>query len=722
MLSALASAGCENESAPPEDPMGGSGGDGAGGGAGGDGGGEPAPVCGDGAVDPGEACDDGNAIEQDFCLSSCELASCGDGVIQFVVGERCDDGNGASGDGCSAACEPEHAPGCGDGVVDPGEACDDGNAIEQDFCLSSCEVAACGDGIVQYVLGEGCDDDNTDADDGCSATCVPEGCGDGVAQANEECDDGNADNGDACTAFCTLAQCGDGYVQLDEDCDDANAIDEDWCTSACEAPACGDGAVHLLLGEVCDDGNADEEDACLSSCEPASCGDGFVHAGVETCDASDAVEDDGCDTDCFLSAATQVVATREATCVLSRQGHVRCFGRGIRLGYGSSQNIGDDEIPVAAYASQLNRGNIDVGGTVVRLAAGGYHVCALLDTGKVRCWGANGQGRLGYGHNDDIGDNESPAAVGDVDVGPGTVVEVVAGELHTCVRMATGKVRCWGQAPSLGYGAVSNIGDNETPAQAYALMPNNGDIDLGAGAAVAQVATRSTHTCVLLTTGKVRCWGPSSQGALGYGIGATSVGVEQTPAAAYASFVPNGGDVNFGAGTVVKIAAGQLETCALFATGAVRCWGANFSSQLGYPSTPTIGSSNQPGEAYATLPNGGDIDVGAAAVDLVVGDATVCVRLAAGSLRCWGYGFYGSLGYGNTSNVGGAISPAAAGDVPLGAPVSHLATGGTTTCAITTAGALRCFGDNAFGQLGYGHTSRIGDTETPATAGEVDLF
>ena len=88
---------------------------------------------------------------------------------------------------------------------------------------------------------------------------------------------------------------------------------------------------------------------------------------------------------------------------------MRCWGLGTRgrLGYGDTQNVGDDELPE-------NAGDVPVGGTVVAIAAGGAHTCALLDAGKVRCWGANGNGELGYGHTADIGDDETPDSAGDV--------------------------------------------------------------------------------------------------------------------------------------------------------------------------------------------------------------------------------------------------------------------------------------------------------------------
>ena len=99
-----------------------------------------------------------------------------------------------------------------------------------------------------------------------------------------------------------------------------------------------------------------------------------------------------------------------------------------------------------------------------QIAAGANHTCALLDTGNVRCWGFGEFGALGYGNTNNIGDNETPASVGDVNVG-GTVIQITVGDFHTCALLSTGNVRCWGVnfSGQLGYGNTVNIGDNEAP-------------------------------------------------------------------------------------------------------------------------------------------------------------------------------------------------------------------------------------------------------------------
>src|SRR5262249_56895477 len=93
----------------------------------------------------------------------------------------------------------------------------------------------------------------------------------------------------------------------------------------------------------------------------------------------------------------------------------------------------------------------------------------ILDTGGVKCWGLGLWGSLGYGNTNEIGDNETPASVGTLDLGSGrTAVAIAGGGDHFCAILDNGSVRCWGDGSSgeLGYGNTETIGDNETPAAA----------------------------------------------------------------------------------------------------------------------------------------------------------------------------------------------------------------------------------------------------------------
>lgn len=314
------------------------------------------------------------------------------------------------------------------------------------------------------------------------------------------------------------------------------------------------------------------------------------------------------------ASAVSVTAGHEHNCALLQSGAIRCWGFGQfgQLGYGNMNTIGDNETPASA-------GNVPVGGNVIQVSAGNTHTCAVLSGGAVRCWGNGANGRLGYGNTNTIGDNETPASAGNVNVG-GSVAQVAAGGDHTCALLTNGAVRCWGANGSgqLGYGHTNPIGDNETPASA-------GNVNLG-GTAVA-IDLGLFHSCALLTTGQMRCWGSGSGGALGYG-NTNNIGDNEAPATA--------GNVNVG-GTIASISVGTNRTCAVLSTGGMRCWGQGAEFPLGYGNLQTIGNDETPASA-------GNISLGASAVMAAAGEQHICALLTGGEVRCWGDPAEGRLG------------------------------------------------------------------------------
>jgi alpha-tubulin suppressor-like RCC1 family protein len=380
------------------------------------------------------------------------------------------------------------------------------------------------------------------------------------------------------------------------------------------------------------------------------------------------------------------------TCAAFADGSMRCWGTAGYIGSGSEVTIGDDE-PASAVPV------VEMGGDVRRIAAGWYHTCAIMASGSVRCFGVAADGRLGYANAEDIGDDETPASAGDVDIGA-PVVRVSVGPSHTCALLTTAAVRCWGSnnGYQLGYPSLATIGDDEAPATA-------GDLDLGGP--VIQVVVGGNHSCALLEGGTVRCWGTGSGGRLGYG-NVETIGDDESPREA--------GDVDVG-GDVVSLAAGLLHTCALLATGNVRCWGPGTYGVLGYGNQDPIGDDETPAQA-------GDVDVGGTVLQIAAGDFATCALLDGGSVRCWGRAIEGELGYGNLDDIGDDETPASAGDVPLGAPATHIDVGFLHTCAILQSGAVRCWGRAETGALGYGSVdiNDIGDDETPASAGDVPMW
>jgi alpha-tubulin suppressor-like RCC1 family protein len=111
------------------------------------------------------------------------------------------------------------------------------------------------------------------------------------------------------------------------------------------------------------------------------------------------------------------------------------------------------------------------------------------------------------------------------------------------------------------------------------------------------------------------------------------------------------------------------------------------------------------------------------AVAVVAGGEHACLRDANGGVRCWGADHFGQLGDGASGPDVYQVKPI---EVSGLSDVQRLALGASHTCAITGKdGGLRCWGDNAFGQLGIGtdalDSNKITPTPVPDVTGLVDL-
>jgi alpha-tubulin suppressor-like RCC1 family protein len=282
--------------------------------------------------------------------------------------------------------------------------------------------------------------------------------------------------------------------------------------------------------------------------------------------------------------------------------------------------------------------------TLLGVSAGGAHTCAALSNGTVRCWGKNSDGQLGDGTKDP---KASPTEV------PGlkNVVQVAAGYEHTCARLADGTLRCWGSNfyDQIGDGGMSTAA-RPTPVAVYGL---GGATDVALG---------TSMSCALMTDATVRCWGQ-------YVISTTpSVlqGVRRTPHTLALT-------------DVTQISVGSYHACALKKDGSVWCWWGN--NQSGEHADGSANPSESPVKSLF-----------AGVKQVAAGNRFTCALLTDGTVKCAGNVFDDATkAYGST--------PVAIVGITGGASIVAREQG---VCVQLTAGGMRCWGYNEFGQLADG--------------------
>ena len=296
--------------------------------------------------------------------------------------------------------------------------------------------------------------------------------------------------------------------------------------------------------------------------------------------------------------ATQIVAGANHTCVLTNDGTVWCWGSG---GFNQIANGGTS-------ASDPTQVPFGAGITASRLFAGGSTTCALTSDANLTCWGRNNKGQVGNGTTQASG-GATPAAVTGIP-SSFTVADVEVGDLHVCaVATGGGSVRCWGNDAKGQLGTVSDASlDKSTPTQTDSV-----------GGTARSVSAGAQFTCVTLADNTASCWGNNASGQLGRG----SVTPTTTSAPGATSVT----------GSINKVVTGTDHACALMTAGTVSCWGRNQYGQVG---NGTSGSNVLAPAAVSGLAG--------TVLDLAVGANHACAVIATGAVQCWGANTIGQLG------------------------------------------------------------------------------
>jgi hypothetical protein len=232
------------------------------------------------------------------------------------------------------------------------------------------------------------------------------------------------------------------------------------------------------------------------------------------------------------------------------------------VGWGAN-NFGELNIPA------------EIQGKIISVAAGGYHVVALLNDGTVRCWGA---GKIKTSDHPNFGQSKPPSF-------SQPVLAVAAGFYHSLALLSDGTVVAWGAGssledpnPSNGQATVPSELANPSTAKvvkivagswsSFAVRQNGtvvgwGGLPFGLQVppdlvGVRDLSVSHTHAIALKQDGKIVCWGNN----------------EFEQCVIPANLPP-----------VVQVAAGYYSSAVVLADGSMRWWGST-SNLPGLPFTP----------------------------------------------------------------------------------------------------------------------------------------
>jgi alpha-tubulin suppressor-like RCC1 family protein len=497
-------------------------------------------------------------------------------------------------------------------------------------------------------------------------------CGNACVQSTPICAASAASYG--CVSGCqapTPTACGSACVNTADDAQNCGACGKVCTTGVAHAtPTCSGGT----CGYQCD---ASDPNACGGGCvdfntDGSNCGScGKACTGGTTCQGGGCACSGGthdCSGTCVSNTSTASCGTTSCTaCTVPANGISTCNGTACGVacnsGYSPCGNTCVDETLNGNCGGCGNTCAVSCTNSqclrATAVVAGAEHTCALLSNGTVECWGGNEYGQLGYTTTQMCG---TTACSLSPHVVPGLtgVASISSSNLHTCVVLTSGAVNCW------GWNANGQIGLPSGGASASPVAVS------GITSAVAVVAGYES-TCALISGGTVECWGDNNVGQLGTG----SLTLTQSSSPVQVTGLSN----------ATAIALGQLHACALRSDQTVVCWGDDGNDELG--STPMSCDANNDSCSPSPVPATGVAGVTA----LASGNLLTCVLAAGNVTQCWGYS---QAGLGDQAATTTSYMPitVATSDSPAG-----LAVGDAGACLLLSGGAAACWGLGPLGSV-----------------------
>lgn len=339
-----------------------------------------------------------------------------------------------------------------------------------------------------------------------------------------------------------------------------------------------------------------------------------------------------------------------------------------------------------------------------KIVANTNSTCAMSSTGSVKCWGSNADGRLGQSvapiapNNilgdaaGEMGDNLPPINLGN------PAVDITVGNRHACALLNTGRIKCWGYNGFGQLGVAVSGADCSTVSNTHCIGDGPGEmaalpiVSFPEAGTVVQVVAGYNTTCALLTTGRIYCFGENTVGQLGQDKADAMYGDTAGDMTDSVNFRPVQFNAVFSSLPVVGMAAGNNANCAVFLNGVNMeslCWGSGTGTALTPLAAITTEVNYYGLGSFNTLRS------------ITANSQNICVRGVGNQVLCWGADTSGKLGNGGANtNTADFIGQDLTGALANAGTFLNLSTGANGSCAAVAVDQFSCWGLNTSGQIG----------------------